>query len=376
VTGALDGVLVVALEQAVAAPLATCRLADAGARVIKIERDRGDFARHYDTAAGGESAYFAWLNRGKQSIVLDIKDGEDRALIARLLQQADVWIQNLAPGAAARAGFGSAELRRLHPRLITCDISGYGETGPYRDRRAYDLLVQAESGLASITGRPEGPGRVGVSACDIAAGLNAHGAILEALLLRHRTGRGRAIQVSLFDCMADWMTVPLLHYDHLGYDWPRVGLAHPTIAPYGAFATRDGSELLIAVQNDEEFRRLASHVLDDDALADDPRFRTNHDRVEHRAAVEGLVSERFAAASRRELEARLDRARLAYAAVSTVADLSRHPQLRRAPLATSHGTVEVPAPPAIVVGEARELGRVPALGEHTAAIRREFLDRA
>jgi crotonobetainyl-CoA:carnitine CoA-transferase CaiB-like acyl-CoA transferase len=368
----LDGILVIALEQAVAAPLATCCLGDAGARVIKIERDRGDFARHYDTAAGGESAYFAWLNRGKQSIVLDIKDGDDRALLDRLCARADVFVQNLAPGAAARSGLGAEELRRRHPRLITCDISGYGESGPYRDRRAYDLLVQAESGLASITGRPEGPGRVGVSACDIAAGLYAHGAILEALLLRERTGEGRAIQVSLFDCMADWMTVPLLHFEHTGYEWPRVGLAHPTIAPYGAFPTRGGAEILIAVQNDEEFRRLAGEVLGEATIADDPRFRTNGDRVEHRDQLESLVADRFSALDRAEVEARLERARIAYATVSTVADLSRHPQLRRARLTTPHGTIDIPAPPAIVAGEPPALGRVPALGEHGAAIRQEF----
>jgi crotonobetainyl-CoA:carnitine CoA-transferase CaiB-like acyl-CoA transferase len=368
----LDGVLVIALEQAVAAPLATCRLGDAGARVIKIERDRGDFARHYDTAAGGESAYFAWLNRGKESIVLDLKSDEDRALLDRLFARADVLVQNMAPGAAARSGFGADELRRRHPRLITCDISGYGESGPYRDRRAYDLLVQAESGLASITGRPEGPGRVGVSACDIAAGLYAHAAILEALLLRERTGEGRAIQVSLFDCVADWMTVPLLHLEHQGYEWPRVGLAHPTIAPYGAFPTSGGGEILIAVQNDEEFRRLASDVLDDATLADDSRFRTNRDRVEHRAELERLLAARFAKLDRGELEARLDSARIAYAAVSTVADLSRHPQLRRVPLTTPHGTIQIPAPPAIVAGAPPAHSRVPALGEHGAAIRREF----
>ena len=371
-TRPLDGVLVIALEQAVAAPLATCRLADAGARVIKIERDRGDFARHYDTAAGGESAYFAWLNRGKESIVLDIKADDDRALLERLLERADIFVQNLAPGAAARSGLGSEELRRRHPRLITCDISGYGENGPYRDRRAYDLLVQAESGLASITGRPEGPGRVGVSACDIAAGLYAHGAMLESLLLRERTGEGRAIQVSLFDCMADWMSVPLLHYEHLGYEWPRVGLAHPTIAPYGAFPTRGGAEILIAVQNDEEFRRLASDVLDDSALADDERFRTNRVRVENRPELDGRIAERFSSLDRADLEARLARARIAYAAVSTVADLGRHPQLRRALLETQHGTVEIPAPPAIVGGAPLSLGRVPALDEHGGAIRREF----
>jgi crotonobetainyl-CoA:carnitine CoA-transferase CaiB-like acyl-CoA transferase len=368
----LDGLLVIALEQAVAAPLATCRLADAGARVIKIERDRGDFARHYDDAAGGESAYFAWLNRGKQSLVLDIKSDEDRGLFERLLARADVFVQNLAPGAAARAGVGSGELRRRHPRLVTCDISGYGDAGPYRDRRAYDLLVQAESGLASITGRPEGPGRVGVSACDIAAGLYAHAAILEALLRRQRTGEGSMLQVSLFDCMADWMTVPLLHHDYAGVEWARVGLAHPTVAPYGAYATRDGSQLLLAVQNDEEFERLTAQVLGDGALAHDPRFRTNSDRVAHRTELDALIGDLAAASTHAELSQRLELARIAWADVSTVSDLSRHPQLRRAALPTPHGTIQVPAPPAIVDGTAPALGRVPALGEHSAAIRAEF----
>src|SRR5438477_6366978 len=237
---ALAGMLVVALEQAVAAPLCTSRLADAGARVIKIERPEGDFARSYDRVAHGESAYFLWLNRGKESLTLDIKNPADKALLLRILGKADVFVQNLAPGAAARAGFDAAELRARHPRLVTCAISGYGESGPYRDMKAYDMLIQAETGLADITGPPEAPGRVGVSVSDIAAGLNAYAAILEALLRRERSGEGAAIHVSLFDATAEWMAVPLIHHDYAGQAPPRVGIRHPSIAPYGVFAAGDG----------------------------------------------------------------------------------------------------------------------------------------
>src|ERR1700733_1688124 len=252
-TRPLEGLLVVALEQAVAAPYCSSRLADAGARVIKIERPEGDFARGYDKAANGLSSYFVWLNRGKQSLVADIKKPEDAALLHRILAQADVFIQNLAPGAAARAGFGSKTLRGRFPRLITVDISGYGDTGDYATMKAYDLLVQAESGLAMITGHPAGPGRVGVSACDIACGMAAHAAVLEALYERSQTGQGKALEVSLFDGIADWMNVPLMHYEGTGKAPQRVGLAHPSICPYGAFSTKDGHSVLIAIQNEREW---------------------------------------------------------------------------------------------------------------------------
>src|SRR4029079_17716645 len=241
----LEGLLVVTLEQAVAAPYCSSRLADAGARVIKVERAEGDFARGYDKAANGLSSYFVWLHRGKQSLVSDIKDPDDAALLHRILARADVFIQNLAPGAAARAGFGSIELRTKYPRLITVDISGYGETGDYAAMKAYDLLVQAESGLAMITGHPAGPGRVGVSACDIACGMAAHAGVLEALIERGITGEGKGLRVSLFDGMADWMNVPLLYFEGTGKAPERMGLAHPSICPYGAFPTSDGSLVLI-----------------------------------------------------------------------------------------------------------------------------------
>jgi crotonobetainyl-CoA:carnitine CoA-transferase CaiB-like acyl-CoA transferase len=373
IKGALDGLLVVSVEQAVAAPYCTARLADAGARVIKIEKPEGDFARRYDAAVKGESAYFVWLNRGKQSVALDFKRQDDMALLQKLIARADVLVQNLAPGAAARAGFGSAELRARNPRLITVDISGYGDFGPYRERRAYDLLVQAESGVAQITGTPEAPGRIGVSATDIGCGMYAHAAILEALIARGRTGQGRAIQVSLFSAMTEWMTPPLLHKDYAGTDWPRVGLNHPSISPYGAYKTGDGAQTLIAVQNDKEFERLAAQVLQQPELAKDPRFATNMARNQHRSEIDRLVSQRFAQLTAPQLTALLDRAEIAYARVSTVGDVSAHPQLRRMQITGEHGvSISLPALAASYEGQPDRLGKVPALGEHTDLVRKEF----
>lgn len=369
--GALSGVLVVALEQAVAAPLCTARLAAAGARVIKIERAEGDFARGYDAVVAGESAYFVWLNQGKESLVLDIKQPDDAALLARILARADVFVQNLAPGAAARAGFGAADLRARHPRLITCDITGYGVDGPYRDMKAYDLLIQCETGLAAITGSPDAAGRVGVSVADIACGMNAHAAILEALIARGQTGVGRGLAVSLFDAIADWMTVPLLHHDLGGQAPARVGLAHPSIAPYGAFATADGRQIVLAVQNEREWRSLALALLPT-GVADDPRFAANSLRVADRPAVDGLVAMALAALDSGTALAILKAAGIAHGAVNEVADLARHPQLRRQTVLAEHGPVSLPAAPVQVLGEAAVPGRVPALGAHGAAIRAEF----
>lgn len=369
---ALDGLLVVALEQAVAGPLATVRLAEAGARVIKIERAEGDFARAYDNVANGDSAYFVWLNRGKESLVLDIKKPDDHALLSRILAQADVFVQNLAPGAAARAGLGSRELRARHPQLICCDISGYGDSGPARDMKAYDLLIQCESGLASITGTADAPGRVGVSAADIACGMNAHAAILEALLARERTGEGRIIEISLFDSIADWMTVPLLHHDYTGKGPARVGLSHPSIAPYGAFRCRDGREVVLAVQNEREWRRLCEVVLGVSALADDPRFAGNANRVANRAALEAIITRRLAGIDSDETIALLISAGIAYGSVNSVSDLSRHSQLRRVRVEAPCGIVDLPARPAVIVGENPPAGIVPVLGAHSDAIRIEF----
>lgn len=371
-TGALEGILVVSMDQAVAAPYVASRLADAGARVIKIERPDGDFARSYDRVAKGQSAYFVWLNRGKKSIALDIKDPDDAALLRNIIAKADVFIQNLAPGAAARAGFDSAELRQAFPRLITCDISGYGDEGPYRDMRAYDLLVQAESGLCSVTGTPDGPGRVGVSVCDIACGMAAHAAILEALFHRERTGEGRAIKSSLFDGMADWMTVPYLHEVYGGKAPEREGLHHPSIAPYGAYDTADGNQVVIAIQNQREWARLCAEVLQIADLAERPAFHDNVARVENRAALDAEIAAVFTKLSRDEITKRLKAAKIAYGAVNSVADFAAHPQLRKMTVETPEGPLEMVAPPARVIGNSSPPGPVPALNEHGQDIRAEF----
>jgi itaconate CoA-transferase len=389
----LSGLLVVSLEQAVAAPMCTCRLADAGARVIKVERPEGDFARGYDELAkprahareeasfredgrerpdAGMSSYFVWLNRGKESLVLDLARAEDKALLAAMLAHADVFVQNLKPGAVAKLGFALDELRRAHPRLVICSISGYGEDGPYAARKAYDMLVQAESGLASITGGPEAPARVGVSVCDIAAGMNAYEAVLEALIARTKTGEGAAIAISMFDAMADWMAVPLMQYEG-GAPPKRMGLAHTSIAPYGAFKTRDGVDILISIQSDREWRVLAEKVLGDAALAAAPAFATNVARVHRRAETDGRVAASFGALDETELTQKLLAADIAFARVNTTADLAAHPQLRRVEIGTPAGVVSYPPPAARRAGEApRRFGPVPALGEHSAAIRAEF----
>jgi len=370
----LEDTLVVSLEQAVAAPYCSSRLADAGARVIKIERADGDFARGYDSVVHGESAYFVWLNRGKESLVLDIKQPDDAALLQRILAKADVFIQNLAPGAAARSGLGSDDLRAKNPRLITVDISGYGEEGEYADMKAYDLLVQAESGLSSVTGRPEGPGRVGVSACDIACGMYAYMATLEALLARAKTGEGAAIRTSLFESMADWMNVPLLTWDYGQKIPPRVGLNHPSIAPYGAYPTQDGGEILISIQNEREFARLAVDVLDRPDMPEDEKFNSNVARVANRPEVDAIVSAAFQSVDRATLIARLRDAGIAFGEVNDPLGLSVHPALRRVEVESPTGPVSMAAPPATIDGAARALGPVPAIGEQTDAIRKEFAE--
>jgi len=368
----LDGILVVSLEQAVAAPFCTSRLADAGARVIKVERDAGDFARNYDTAIHGESAFFVWLNRGKQSLVLDIKNADDAALLERVIANADVFVQNLAPGAAERAGFGSQALRARHPRLITCDISGYGEHGEYADMKAYDMLVQAESGLCSITGSPEQDGRIGVSACDIGTGLYAHAAILEALYVRERTGEGRAIKLSMFAAMADWMAVPLLRYDFGKVKLPRTGLSHPLIQPYGAYATRNGAPILIAIQNEREYLRFCNEVLEKPELVDDVRFHDNPSRCDNAGELKAIIEARFCALERDDLITRLRQSKIAFGQVNDVAGLSAHPALQRVDVECATGRIGIVSPPASTVGAPIELRAVPALGEHSAAIRTEF----
>jgi itaconate CoA-transferase len=368
----LQSLLVVSLEQAVAAPYCSSRLADAGARVIKVERAEGDFARGYDKAAHGLSSYFVWLNRGKQSLVADIKDRDDAALLHRILARADVFIQNLAPGAAARAGLGSNQLRERYSRLITVDISGYGDTGEYANMKAYDLLMQAESGLAMITGHPAGPGRVGVSACDIACGMAAHAGVLEALIGRGINGRGQSLKVSLFDGMADWMNVPLLFFEGTGKAPERLGLAHPSICPYGAFATADGALVLISIQNEREWVEFCARFLDEPDLPQRDGFQTNVIRVANRAMVDAHVADAFGRLSRTQAAEKLRVANTAFGFVNDVADFSHHPALRRATVATPNGPISLAAPPVLFSDGARPLGPVPALGEHSTAIRAEF----
>ena len=370
--GDLEGVFVVALEQAVAAPYASSRLADAGARVIKIERAEGDFARGYDRAVKGQASYFVWLNRGKESLTLDIKSSQDCALLTRLIAKADVFIQNLAPGAASRAGFDSDLLRARHPRLITCDISGYGDDGPYRDMKAYDLLVQAETGLCSVTGGPDSPARVGVSVCDVAAGMTAHAAILQALFRRERRGEGQGIQVSLFSALADWMNVPWMQFAYGGAAPARVGVAHATIAPYGAFPVAGGDQVVLSIQNEREWGRLVSDVLEAPEMLADPRFRDNSARVAHRLAVDGAVAAALVRFDRDEAARKLKAADIAFGFLNEIKDLAVHPQLRTELVETPMGAVEVIERPARLSSGRPPLRPVPAVGEHSAALRTEF----
>ncbi len=369
----LAGITVVAIEQAVAAPYASSRLADAGARVIKVERPEGDFARGYDQLAKGNSAYFVWLNRGKESVALDLKLAADVSLLRAMIAKADVLIQNLAPGVLSRLGLPLDELSRKHPSLITCSISGYGEEGPWRDQKAYDLLIQAESGLCAINGTAEGPARVGVSVCDIAAGMSAHAAILQALFARERDPdrRGRSIAVSLFHAMADWMNVPMMQHRYGGATPGRLGLKHPTIAPYGAFECGDGKPLLISIQNEQEWVRLCAALGKPD-LPQQEGFGSNAERVANRDAVDGFVGDAFLRADRETMIERLTDARIAYGRLSSLDDLVAHPQNNWITVEAGGQEIDVLSPAAIVSGQAAVFGEVPALDQHGLGLRAEF----
>lgn len=356
----LKGLKVVAIEQAVAAPFASARLADAGASVVKIERPEGDFARGYDDVAKGQSSYFVWLNRGKQSRSLDLTSPEGKAALEEALATADVLIQNLKPGSLARLGFSAQRLHQDYPRLISCSITGYGNQGPLADRKAYDLLIQAESGLCSITGGPTEASRVGISVVDIATGATAHAAILEALIQRGITGKGACISISMFDVMADWLTVPLLNHEG-GKSPKRVGLAHPSIAPYGVFHPKSGAPILISIQSDREWATLAKDFLQDEGLASDARFATNVARVQNREETDAIVAAAFASMSANEAIERLSKANIALASVNDMAGLSAHAHLRRIQVDTPNGPVSFPAPAAVFEGEERDYGPVPAL---------------
>jgi crotonobetainyl-CoA:carnitine CoA-transferase CaiB-like acyl-CoA transferase len=370
--GDLDGLLVVSVEQAVAAPYLTGRLAEAGARVIKIEREDGDFAREYDHLVHGESAYFVWLNRGKESICLDLRAAADRQVFDALLAQADVFVQNLAPGAIDRLGYAPQDLRAKNPRLITVTISGYGDDGPYASYKAYDLLVQAETGLSSITGNETGSARVGVSVCDIACGMTAHQAVLQALIGRSVSGQGRHISVSLFHALADWMNVPYLQYAYGGKEPARNGLSHPTIAPYGAFAGSDGKLVLLSIQNEREWVKFCDGVLKRPDIATDPRFDSNSNRVAHRAELDQIIAEIFSRHSRDAVSQMLHDTGIANGRVSTMEDLAGHPQNRYVEVDTPTGPVRLLSPGATMDGDLPDFGAVPALGQHSDAIRAEF----
>lgn len=365
----LEGIVVVAVEQAVAAPFCSARLADAGATVIKVERPEGDFARGYDDVAKGQSSYFVWLNRGKRSVVLDLSEKTDRAKLESLIAGADILVQNLKPGSLDRLGFGTERLRARHPRLITCAISGYGRDGPLASRKAYDLLIQAESGLSSITGGPDEPARVGISIVDIATGATAHSAILEALIARGRTGVGCDIEVSMFAVMAEWLTVPLLHQEG-GKAPRRIGLAHPSIAPYGVFKSKDGGAVLISIQSEREWAKFARDLLANGALVTDERFATNVARVRNRGETDTLVSDAFGRRTREEIVEALTMLDIAFAEVNDMAALSRHPQLRKVSVDTPAGEVTLPEPGSRVDHHPRALGPVPALGEFAPVVDR------
>ncbi|KUN86438.1 CaiB/BaiF CoA transferase family protein [Streptomyces griseoruber] len=374
----LAGITVVSVEQAVAAPYATRQLADLGARVIKVERPGGgDFARRYDTTVHGESSYFVWLNRSKESLTLDLKTEDGRDVLERLLARADVFVQNLAPGAAARMGLGAEALRARFPALIPCSITGYGSDGPWADRKAYDLLVQCQTGLVSLTGGPAEPARVGISIADIAAGMYAYSGILTALFTRATTGVARAVEVSLFEALAEWMGQPA-HYTRFGGTQPpRVGTQHATIAPYGAYTAADGKDVLFSIQNEREWAALCERFLGDPGLTDDPRFATGPARVAHRDELNAIVAERFAASDSREVRDLLDAAGIANAGVNDVHDFLAHPVLAdrdRWRQVTLPGGAEVPSlvPPVDLAGVVPRMDAVPAEGEHTDAILAEL----
>lgn len=365
----LESLLVLALEQAVAAPLCTSRLADAGARVIKIERSGGETARHYDRTVHGTSAYFAWLNRGKESIVLDLKSELDRELLESMLRQADVFVQNLAPGAAARLGLDSRALATRFSQLIAVDICGYGSDTPASTMRAYDMLVQAESGICAVTGTPDAMAKVGVSVADIATGMNAHSLIAEALVARARTGRGQAIEIAMFDAMADWMAVPLLHLLQAGRVTQRCGISHASIYPYAPFNCRDG-QLMIAIQSPAEWRRFCAGVLARPELEQDERFKDNPARLRNRAALEAIIGAAFGKWHRSEAIDILEANEIAWGRVSQLADVAAHPALHLTSVALpGGGLAEVPRP----VGRTDHLpAAVPDLDQHGVALRREF----
>ncbi len=373
----LEGLLVVTVEQAVAAPYTSCRLADAGARVIKVERPEGDFARNYDSNALGNSAYFVWLNRGKESIALDLKNSEDFKIFENIISKSDILIQNLAPGAFDRLGLNLDELRKKYPSLITCSISGFGDEGPYKNQKAYDMLIQAETGVIDITGLPDkdgvdGRAKVGPSVCDISAGMTAYQAILQALIKRSVNRKGRHISVSMFNSLADWMNPFYLGYVYNKKIPKRNGMTHPIIVPYGAYNCKDNLTILIAIQNDREWAKLCKIVLDDETMVNDTRFKTNSDRVANRELTEKIIQDNFITFDRENLIEKLEEARVAYGRISDMEQLKNHPQNNFLEIETKNGKVKVLGPGAIHDNFIPEVNKMPELDEHGKKIRAEF----
>ena len=373
----LDGITVVALEHAVAAPFATRQLADLGARVIKVERPKvGDFARSYDETVRGMSSHFVWLNRSKESVTLDLKHPDARRVMNRLVAKADVFVQNLAPGAAARLGLGAEELTAMHPRLIVCDISGYGGSGPYRDKKAYDLLTQCEAGLVSITGTHDSLAKSGISTADIGAGMYAYSGILSALYLRERTGKGTRFEVSMFEALGEWMGYPL-YYTHFGGTPPqRTGASHATIYPYGPFDAGDGKSVVLGLQNEREWVLFCKQVLQLPELADDPRFSNNTRRVANRPELAKIIHWVFHGLTAAELLERLDRAQIASARINSMEDVWQHPQFqarnRWRTVDTPEGRIPALIPPCTFEGFEARMDPIPALGAHTDQVLKDI----
>ena len=368
----LAGLLVISIEQAVAGPYASGRLADAGARVIKIERPEGDFARKYDAAGGNKSSYFIWLNRGKESICLDLKNIEDKKILINMVKEADVLIQNLMPGAVDRMVGDFDQMQKLNPSLIRCDISGYGSTGDFSNVKAYDLLIQAESGLSLITGAEAEPGRVGVSVCDIAAGMTAYQSILQALYARVKTNEGRQIEVSLFHSLMDWMNVPHLQKQYGNTNVQRVGLNHPTIAPYGVYSAKEGKKILFGIQNEREFQNFCSKILEMASLATAPEFNTNIGRVANRDALNSVINAKFANMEINALAAKFQENNIAFGRLNGLDDLLVHPQTEFISVRSGGKEYNLFSPSGLIKGQKYQLGKVPELDQHGFQLRNEF----
>lgn len=372
-----EGIKVISLEQAVAAPFASRQLADLGARVIKIERPGvGDFARDYDMTVNGMSSHFVWLNRSKESLTLNLKQPEGMSILNQLLEDADVFIENLAPGAVERLGLSNEELAARFPRLIICSISGYGSSGPYRDKKAYDLMIQCETGLISVTGSPDAPSKAGISVADIAAGMYAYSGILTALFMRERTGRGTCLEVSLFESLAEWMGYPAYYTAYGGTAPARAGTNHAVIVPYGVYPTGDGNQVNMAVQNDREWVHFCEMVLEMPDLARDPRFAANPQRVENRKELDGIIKDVFSGLNSTQVVDRLDAAGIANAHMNSVQQFWEHPQLqarnRWATVDSPVGELRALIPPVTIPGVETRMDPIPELGQHTDAILREI----